>query len=66
MTFHFKLPNMDQLTASPEHMLGEEKAKFPFRNFLSRDSKREASRLFASPLFALFCGRAAWPVQDIR
>jgi hypothetical protein len=46
MTFHFKLPNMDQLTASPEHVLGEEKAKFPLLNFLIRDSKREASLLF--------------------
>jgi hypothetical protein len=46
MTFHFKLPNMDQLTASPEHMLGEEKAQFPFLNFLSQDSKRETSPLF--------------------
>jgi hypothetical protein len=51
MTFHFKLPNMDQLTASPEHMLGEEKAKFPFLNFLSRVSKREASPLFFREMY---------------
>lgn len=43
MTFHFKLPNTEQLTASPEQALGEEKRKLPFLDMLSRDLKREAS-----------------------